>query len=268
MAAHLSHPIDYWSQVIRLRHFWCSLVANDVKSRYRHSFLGTAWSLGRPIGMTIVLSIVFTNAFNLSGQQYIPFLFLSIALWQFLVESMIAGCNSFRTSAPYIRQQPLPLVVFPLRTVLGASIHAALAVGIGIVVTGVCIGLPSPIILLSAAPGLLLFFVVAFALATIFGLLHTHFTDTLHLTEIGLQALFYLTPVMYRPDFFAARGRLTYVIQCNPFTALLESVRQPLLEGQYPDPAYLLNAAAFAAIVSGLAWLGLQRFEKTLVYWI
>src|SRR5689334_1255835 len=101
MAADLSHPIDYWSRVVALRYFWWSLVTTDLKNRYRHSFFGTAWSLGRPIGMTVVLSFVFSAAFHLPIRTYAPFLFLSIALWQFLVESMVAGCNSFRLGAAY-----------------------------------------------------------------------------------------------------------------------------------------------------------------------
>ncbi len=268
MAAELSAPFDYCCRVYQMRYFWWSLVTNDLKNRYRHSFLGTAWSLARPMGMTVVLSVVFSTAFNTNIREFVPFLFLSIALWQFLTESMLAGCNAFRLATAYIRQQPVPLAIFPLRTVLGTSIHAVLALLVGLVLTAYCVGLPSPIVVLSALPGVLLLFLVGLALATLLGIVHTHFTDTQHLMEIILQALFYLTPVMYKANTFANRGRLMLLIQWNPFTALLELIRQPILNGKYPEPMHFVQGGVFLLVVGGLAWYCLRRFEKTLVYWI
>ncbi len=268
MGAEFAHLSDYAFRVYRLRFFWLSLVNNDLKNRYRRSFLGIAWSLARPLGMTLVLSTVFTTAFNLSVNEYIPFLFLGIALWQFLVESMTAGCNQFKLGAPYIRQQPVPLGIFALRTVLGTGIHAGLALAVAIALTAYFLGLPSVPVLLSVVPGLVLLFLLGIALATLLGILHTHFPDTQHLLEIGLQGLFYLTPVMYRPDTFASRGRLTWLINWNPFTAVLELVRRPLLTGQYPEPFHFAQAGAFLLVVGLAAWFCLRRFERDLVYWI
>lgn len=54
----------------------------------------------------------------------------------------------------------------------------------------------------------------------------------------------------------------------NPFTAVLELVRQPLLTGQYPEPAHLLQALIFLAVVGGLAWFCLRQCERDLVFWI
>src|SRR5438270_581572 len=49
MAAQLLPSADYLYRAYQMRYFWWSLVINDLKNRYRHSFLGIAWSLGRPI---------------------------------------------------------------------------------------------------------------------------------------------------------------------------------------------------------------------------
>jgi lipopolysaccharide transport system permease protein len=268
MASKISDSVAYLRRVHQLRYFWWALVTNDIKNRYRNSFLGTAWSLARPIGMTVVLTVVFSTAFNMSIKEYAPFLFLSIALWQFLTESMSTGCMAFREASAHIRQQPLPLAIFPLRTVLRTSIHAGLALLVALVVSMFFNGASSVLVAFSALPGLMILFLVGLALATLLGILHTHFPDTQHLVEIVLQALFYLTPVMYKANAFANRGRLTYLINCNPFTSLLELVRQPLLDGLYPDPVHLLQATAFLLVVGTLAWLCLWRFERTLVYWI
>jgi lipopolysaccharide transport system permease protein len=268
MASKLSDTVAYLGRVYQLRYFWWALVTNDIRNRYRNSFLGTAWSLARPIGMTVVLTVVFSTAFNMSIAEYAPFLFLSIALWQFLTESMTTGCMAFREASAHIRQQPLPLAIFPLRVVLRTSIHAGLALAVALAVSTWFNGLSAVPVALSAALGLVLLFLVGLALATLLGILHTHFPDTQHLVEIILQALFYLTPVMYKANAFANRGRLTWLINCNPFTSLLELIRQPLLDNVYPAPTHMLQATAFLLVVGMLAWACLWRFERTLVYWI
>jgi ABC-type polysaccharide/polyol phosphate export permease len=260
--------MDYLRRVIRLRHFWLALVRSDLRVRYLHSHLGIAWSLARPVGMTIVLTTVFAGAFDVPVANYVPFLFLGIALWHFLVQSMMLGCGTFRTAAPYLRQQAIPLAVFPLRTVLGAGIHFTLVFVIALFLTAYFVGLPSLPVLASVVPGLAVLFLVALALATLTGLLHTHYPDTQPALEIALQGLFYLTPVMYRPDLFTVAAPLSDLLAWNPVTAVIELVRTPLLTGELASPAHVLQALAFLGIIGGLAWVGLRRCERELVFWI
>jgi lipopolysaccharide transport system permease protein len=281
VGAELTRTGDYAQRVFRLRYFWGSLVRNDLRTRYRHSFLGIAWSLARPIGMTAVLAVVFTNAFKVDSRIFVPYLAIGITLWQFLYESMVVGCSTFKAGAAYIRQQPVPLAIFPLRTVLGSAIHATIAFAVGLALTIYYVGFPSPFVLASILPGLVILFLLGLSLATLLGILHTHFPDTQHLLEITLQALFYLTPVMYFANIFAGRGRMTLLIDWNPLTSVLGLIRGPLVYGfdriaedgtvAFSTNLYLFHlwyASAFLVLVGGVAWYCLRRFERDLVYWI
>src|SRR5947208_2501544 len=116
---------EVWS----LRYFWLALARHDLKDRYRRSILGIAWSLIKPAGMTLILTLVFTSVFNVPVAEYAPFLFLGIITWQFLNESIVQGCNSFRLASTYLRVRPVPIAIFPLRTVLSAGIHASIGLG-------------------------------------------------------------------------------------------------------------------------------------------
>ncbi len=269
MIAELMPSADYVHRVYRMRYFWWSLVVNDLKKRYRHSFLGIAWSLGRPIFLTVVLSVIFSVPLLKQGpREYAPFVFLSIALWQFIIETITSGCQAFRYGGQYIRQRPLPLAIFPLRAVLGTTIHAGLALLVALALIAFCKGMPTPLMLFAALPGMLLLFLTAFAMATIMGILHTYFADTQHLMEIVLQALFYVTPIMFPPNAFPERPRLTLFLNWNPLTALLEMLRQPLLQGEWPGMFHVLYASLSVLLLCGVAWFCLRRVEKTLVYWV
>jgi len=182
--------VNYFNRIVAMRYFWFTLVCNDFRNRYRRSFLGVAWSLARPIGMTIVLCLVFSKAFNDTSASYAPFLFTGIAMWQFLTESILLGCTCFAEGASYLRQQPVPILIFPMRVVLGASIHLMISLSIAMVLTALFVGLPSVAVLLALAPALILVFCLGVGLATLAGLMHTHFADTKHILEISLQALY------------------------------------------------------------------------------
>ena len=263
-----SQAMAYFYRLFELRFFLFSLVRNDLNVRYRRSFLGIAWSLARPIGMTTVLCIVFRTIFQLELKDFAPFLFIGVAVWQFVVESMLSGCQSFMVGASYIRQQPIPLALFPLRTVLVAGFHTGIALMVGIAVTWYFLGLPSLLMLASLVPVLLVVFLIGLSFAIVCGAIHTHFPDTQHLLEIVMQAMFYLTPVMYRPDTFKSNGLLSTIMAYNPFSSILEMIRCPLLNGTFPALKLWEVALTFLAVMGTLSWLILRKFQRELVFWV
>lgn len=260
----------YINRIYALRFFWLTLVYNDFRNRYRRSFLGVAWSLARPIGMTVVLCTVFSKILKEPTNTFAPYLFIGITMWQFLTESILLGCTCFSEGASYLRQQPVPVLVFPLRVVVGASIHFLIALSIAITLVMTLIGVPSPAALLELIPALGLLFALGVCLATLSGLMHTHFADTKHILEIALQALYFLTPIIYTPrTMLAERARMSsVVVHYNPLNAVLELVRQPLLANQSADPWNWELALLFLGVAAVLAWWGLRKLEKNLVFWI
>jgi lipopolysaccharide transport system permease protein len=260
--------LDYFRRLLRLRFFLLALVRNDLNNRYRRSMLGIAWSLARPVGMTTVLCVVFSGTFGTDFRDYAPFLFLGFAIWQFLLDSMLGGCMTFFQGATYIRQQPMPLLLFPLRSVLVSGFHTGVALLLAMGLTCLWVGVPPLIAVLSVVPGLVLIFLLALSFATLCGALHTRFPDTQHMLEIVLQAAFYLTPVLYRPDAFANNPTITRIIALNPFTSVLELIRRPLLSGEFATAGNWAMASAFLAAIGVGAWLVLRRMQRELVFWV
>lgn len=258
----------YLQRIWQFRYFWFSLVCNDLRQRYRHSFLGLGWSLARPLLLTVVFCIVFSHLFRVPIHEYAPYLLVGMTVWQFLTETVTHGCKCFLIAAAYLKQQQLPLAIFPLRTVLMTGFHALVALGLALVVTWFFQGLNLLVILPALLPGLLLLALLGWFLALLCGLLHTWFPDTQNLLEIGMQVLFYLTPVLYRPEHLGEHGRLAWLVQLNPLTSVLELIRRPLLEGNWPALVHLQMAVLLLAGLGGLALVALRRLERTLVFWV
>jgi ABC-type polysaccharide/polyol phosphate export permease len=258
----------YFERIWQLRYFWFSLVKIDLRTRYRRSMLGIGWSLVRPLAMCTVLCVVFSKLFGENIVEYGPFLLLGLAAWQYLVESTIGGCTCFVVAAGYIRQQPLPLAIFPLRTVLGAGFHGLIALGVAVLLVLVLRGPAHLVTLPTVAVSVVLIFLLGWVLSILAGLAHSHFPDTQHLAEIGFQILFYLTPVMYPPRMLENRGRVTWLLNMNPISYFLDLVRLPLLHGEIPPLRVYLVVVGTIAVLGLLAVWMLRKLEKTLVFWL
>jgi lipopolysaccharide transport system permease protein len=251
-----------------LRYFCLTLAKHDLKDRYRRSILGIAWSLIKPAGMTTILSLVFTNVFHVAVEEYAPFLFLGIITWQFLNESVVQGCNSFRLGSTYLRVRPVPIAIFPLRIVLSAGVHALIGLCAATLAIWYLKGIDNGFVLLSLVPTLLILTITAWSLACICGILFTLFSDTQQIAEITLQALFYATPVIYLPESLHPSGWLHRLVELNPFASFLELIRRPLLHGELPSVHAYLIALSFMSVASCIAWLSLRSVEKRIVLWL
>jgi len=258
----------YLQRLWNLRYFVLSLVGMDLRARYKRSLLGVGWSLVRPLAMTTVLCVVFCKLFNQSIVDYAPFLLCGLTIWSFLNESCSTGCSTFLNGAAYIRQQPIPLALFPLRTVLSVGFHAAIAFLLAIGLITITRGAPSVFTLLAVIPPMILLVILCWAFATLFGILHTHFPDTQHLMEIVFQILFYLTPIIYPPEMIRARERFAWLVEMNPFTHVMDTIRHPLLTGELASMRAYTVFAAFTAAVLLLSVTLLRKLERNLVFWI
>ncbi|MGO8689842.1 MAG: ABC transporter permease [Thermoguttaceae bacterium] len=258
---------NYLTGVWRLRYFWLSLVQIDLRSRYRGSLIGMGWSLLHPLAMTAVICTVFTTIFKTSVPSYGPFLLVGLTTWNFLTTAMNEGCQSFFRNESYIRQQPAPLAIYPLRVVLGAGVHLVLGLLVAIVISWCFHGFVNLAALPALLPALAMLFILGWSLAILMGVVNVLFQDTQHLMEVLLQVLFYLTPIIYPPQ--SLRGcHLGWIIAMNPLSWFFDLIRQPILAGQAPPLRLYATAAVAALVAAAAAGLVLSRIERRMIFYL
>jgi ABC-type polysaccharide/polyol phosphate export permease len=257
--------VGYLGAMWRCRYFWLSLVKVDLRTRYRRSFLGLGWSLLRPIAMTLILCAVFRRIMQQDMEKFAPHLFSGLVLWDYIAITVRNGCQCFFQGESYIRQYPAPIAIYPLRTALGETVHflTALVVVIGVVwyLNGFA-NLPA---LLALLPTLALLFVFVWSLALIAGFANVYFQDTQHLTDVGLQLLFYASPIIYFANRFDG-GRLGLVLRCNPLLPFFELVRAPILDATAPDPLTFLQATLTVLLTAAVALFVCSRAQRQLIF--
>src|SRR5581483_5172127 len=98
------------------------------------------------------------------------------------------------------------------------------------------------------------FIVLGWSLAVIAAFAHVRFSDMKHLFEIGLQIMFYATPIFVPPEQLKERG-LAWLVDYNPAAILLDLIRQPVLNGSFPTVRAWIAVAGMTALAFGLASL-------------
>jgi ABC-type polysaccharide/polyol phosphate export permease len=254
----------YLTGMWQCRYFWLSLVRLDLRQRYRRSFLGLGWSLLHPIAMTAILCTVFHQLFQQDVRDFAPYLLAGLAIWNYVVFVTLQGCQCFLLGEPYIRQYPLPMAIYPLRTTLAGTFHFLVALTVLLPLTIYCKG-PHLAALLGLVPALVLLFAFAWSSAVLAGLANVYLRDTQHLLEVGFQILFYATPIMYRPQMLR-QHHLTWMLNCNPLVPFLQLIREPLLDGRLPAAATFGVAALTVAATASVALFALLRWQRKLVF--
>ena len=94
---------------------------------------------------------------------------------------------------------------------------------------------------------------------------NVYFPDTFHLAEVGLQILFYATPILYPPAMLQERG-LGWLVNLNPPTSIIALLRVPILEGRYPLDATLLVATVTVSCLFAAASCALARLQSKLIF--
>ena len=194
-----------------------------------------------------------------------------LTYWIFITTVSIQGCQSFFAGESYIRQHPAPMAIYPLRTVLGCAFHFTMGYLLVIVLSLAFHGLGfiGPMPLLSLIPTLVLLTAFGWALSILFGLATVRFRDFKHLSEIGFQALFYLTPIMYGPkqmDAIMERRTVSWVFALNPFVPILDLLRNPVVKGVPPSPTTYLAAALLTLTAAVVAGLAMRLEERKIIF--
>jgi lipopolysaccharide transport system permease protein len=235
----------------------------DIKLRYRGSMLGPFWltlSTGIMVGS---LGVLYATLFHMNVQEYLPFLSLSIVLWNFLSALVSETCLTFTEADSVIRSVRMPFFVFAIRVVLRNLVALGHNIVVIVVVFAVFLVWPGWHALL-AIPALALWVADALALAMLLGSFCARFRDIQPIVNSVMQIAFFLTPVIWKPEQLGPRA---YLLPLSPFFDVLDIVRSPLL-GDVPTVMTWLGAVLYSVLLCGIAWGLFARARGRIAFWL
>src|SRR3979490_2637840 len=135
------------ANLFRYRGLIVSLVARELKARYRGSVLGFLWSFINPLLLLLIYSFVFTTVMpnKLEGvQPFAIFMFCGILPWNWFATSLSDAAGSLIAGGNLIKKVLFPAEGLPLVSVLTNMVHFFLGLPILIVFLLVSRHYPDP----------------------------------------------------------------------------------------------------------------------------
>ena len=247
------------ASLVRYRGLIQSLVARELKARYRGSVLGFVWSFTNPLLLLLIYSFVFTTVMpnNVAGvQPYALFMFCGILPWNWFATSLSDAAGSLIGGGNLIKKVLFPAEVLPLVSVLTNMVHFFL--GLPILILFLIIYRHPPdgwdLVWFPIAVFIQLVFTAGLALAL--AALAAHFRDIRDILANVLTLWFFATPIIY-PWFQPNVQRFRTLFNLNLFTHLAVSYQEILFfNGPIGHWRWLLALGA-CSIVQFLAayWL-------------
>lgn len=254
--------IDFADGLRRWR-LWSTLGWHDIRKRYRRSILGPFWLTLSMAVLVASLGLIYGTLFGLELDGYLPFLAVGLATWAFVSSVFSEGCTAFIDLEPLIKNVRIPMSVHILRALWRNLIiyahNAVIFIAVALVF-GVWPGATGML----ALPGLVLMVANAAWIMLLLGLVCTRFRDVPPIVASLVQLLFFVTPVMWKPELLGGRR---YLIAFNPFHHLLEIIRAPLL-GVAPGWESWVAAGLFAVAGWAVTFTCFARFRKRIAYWL
>ncbi len=246
----------------RWRLAW-ALARGDITHRYRGSVLGPFWLTISTGVMLTALGILYAKLFKMDVASYLPWLSVSLIVWAVISQVVTDATTSLTGAEGVIRQMPLPYTVHALRVVFRNAVVAAHNLPLIFVVFAVFGVMPSWTVVL-AIPGLLLLGVAGFAASIFLGMICARFRDIPPIVGSVMQIAFFVSPVIWKPEMV---GHWEPFLPINPFFALMETIRAPLM-GTTGGIVVWLTAIFWTGILAALAWTFFARFRGRIAFWV
>jgi lipopolysaccharide transport system permease protein len=262
----LRNTVEDMTEMWRLLPLVLTLSFLDIKLRYRGSLLGPFWLTLSTAVMVGAIGFLYANLFHQNISQYLPFLTISLVLWNFFNTITAEGCTCFTASDGMIRAMRMPLSLHAARIVIRNIIVLAHNLVVIVAVFAIYHTVPS-LGSFSVLPACVLWTIDSFATVLLLGAIGARFRDIPPIIGSIVQIAFYLTPIMWAPSMLAHRGIALVFVTWNPIFALLEIIRGPLL-GQAIEPRSWLVAILYSIVICAIAGYVFIRARPRIAYWV
>lgn len=253
----------HWLELQKFASVLRQLVQQQLILRYRRTALGYLWTLINPLLMMSVTAIVFATLFKVELKTFAIFLFAGMIPWNFFNSAVVQSSSAFISNESLIKKIYLPKLLFPLSVSLGILIDSLLSfIALFLIIILLGGAMSWALIFVPIAFTLLFFF--TFGLALIVSITTVFFRDLQYIMTVAMQALFFLTPVIYNKQMLA--GKISWLVSMNPVAYYIELFRAPLVEAVFPSLSVIINAIVFALLSMGLGVAIFMRYEKKVVF--
>lgn len=269
----LAAPMHAVTDVYRSRELLWNLTLRELRTKYRRSFLGWAWSMLNPLSQILIYGFVFGTLFNATAPVGVPsgldnfafFLLCGLLPWNFFGLVTSLGLGAVSANAGLVRRVAFPREVLVFSNVLHACVQFSIEMVLLFIVLliGGAHFLPwIPVVILTS----ILLAIFATGIAMALSVLAVYFRDVSYLWVIVTQVWFFATPIVYPPSLLEERAPtwVQNILKFNPMNAFVEVYRRLLYDGGAPGLTTMGGLVLISAASLAIGWTIFHRMSRRL----
>ena len=256
------------------RELFNNLTLRELRTKYKRSVLGWAWSLLNPLSTMLIFTVVFRFFLKVqaptgspSGMQiFALYLLCGLLPFNFLQTGVNGSIGSLVGNANLIKK-----TYFPRELLVGSNVAASLVshlIEMSLLLVALMLfGNVKALLYVPVALVIIVFFTMfVTGLGLMFSVFNVYFRDVEHLIGIVFQIWFYMTPIVYplnlvpeNADILGFTVPVRHLLYLNPLTDFTEAFRNLLYDLRLPP----VKIVAYAVVVSvAVFFAGLSIFNR------
>lgn len=246
---------------------WSYLSLQDIKQRYRRSVIGPFWITISNAIIIFMLSLLYGTLFGLPLEIYAPYLAVGMLVWNFISITLNESINIFFENINIIKQVNNPINFYIFRLVgrnIIVFLHNFIIIPPILYIFNIELNL---IDMLSAILALFILTLNVSLLSLIVAISCVRYRDVGPLISNLLQAIFFVSPIMWLPSVLEGRGVASWILTLNPIFYQIEMVRSPLI-GNGPSVGSIIISCVITSILALTATFLLAKTKSKIVYWV
>jgi ABC-type polysaccharide/polyol phosphate export permease len=254
------HTIGHLLSTIYRHHAMIYALAwRDLQSRYAGTLAGILWAFAHPVAVISIFYFVFAIGFRSQGSGSTPFILWFVSgfvPWLFFNEALTSITDSVVRNAHFIKKTVFPSEVLAVVHLSSSLVpHAVFTILLAAMLAYYHVAFHFFMLLT-------LYFVVCtcvlvIGLGWLLSAMQVFYRDISHGLGIGLNLLFWVTPIVWSPDNLPEQYRP--LLAYNPLYYIIQGYRSVLISHQLPE----LGQTLFFWTIALLLFLaGAYVFER------
>lgn len=218
------------------------LTAREIKRRYARSYLGIVWSVLNPLLSMAVLSLIFSQLFRRSIENYPIYYLTGYILWQSFTGATNAAMTSLADNKMLLLKVKFPMELFILTRVYTALINLGYSL-IAYVIMLLVFRIPLSWKILFSPVIILCLFLFALGMSYMLSVAYVFFGDVKHLYSVVLTLWMYCSAIFYPAE--QLQGFIRVVIEHNPMYLYIDGLRQAVMYRMLPGGREIILMASW-----------------------
>ena len=232
----------------------CALLVHE-----KNSVLGVLWHLLSPLGLTLVLFVVFSNVGGFADiPDYGLYILTGIIQFQFFANATTRAANAMLGSRGLILNSKIPLEIVVLKSVLVEALTYVVEVVLVVLAVGFFSANGLQATVMYFLPVLVGLFALTLGVSLALSALVVFLSDLTYIWSLFTRMLFFLTPIFYKVE-QVDHPIASKVIAWNPLGGLTIAGRDALLYGTVPQGLWILVGLSFLVFLLG--WFVFTRLR-------